>query len=79
MNNRRDNANFLRSPLLSPIVTLVVSRNQRLFVAHEKILSRSPFFDSVLRDQFPVGSVNKALLLPDEYTSTPLILHIILY
>ncbi|CEL07546.1 hypothetical protein ASPCAL10703 [Aspergillus calidoustus] len=53
-------------PLLSPIVTLVVSRDQRLFVAHEKILSRSPFFDSVLRDQFPVGSVNKALLLPDE-------------
>ncbi|KAL2852698.1 hypothetical protein BJX68DRAFT_265577 [Aspergillus pseudodeflectus] len=53
-------------PLLSPIVTLVVSRDQRLFVAHEKILSRSPFFNSVLRDQFPVGSVNKALLLPDE-------------
>ncbi|KAL4870931.1 hypothetical protein BDV12DRAFT_207125 [Aspergillus spectabilis] len=53
-------------PLLSPIVTLVVSRDQRLFVAHENILSRSPFFDSVLRDQFPVGSVNKALLLPEE-------------
>ncbi|KAL4921934.1 hypothetical protein BDW62DRAFT_197631 [Aspergillus aurantiobrunneus] len=54
------------NPLLSPIVTLVVSRDQRLFVAHENILSRSPFFDSVLRDQFPVGSVNKALVLSDE-------------
>ncbi|KAL2818865.1 hypothetical protein BJX63DRAFT_383091 [Aspergillus granulosus] len=54
------------NPLLSPIVTLIVSRERRLFVAHENILSRSPFFDSVLRDQFPVGSVNKALLLPDE-------------
>jgi hypothetical protein len=54
------------SPLLSPIVTLVVSRDQRLFVAHENILSRSPFFASVLRDQFPIGSVNKALVLPDE-------------
>ncbi|KAL4878663.1 hypothetical protein BJY04DRAFT_229694 [Aspergillus karnatakaensis] len=53
-------------PLLSPIVTLVVSRDQRLFVAHENILSRSPFFASVLRDQFPTGSVNKALLLPEE-------------
>ncbi|KAL3482351.1 hypothetical protein BJX99DRAFT_243010 [Aspergillus californicus] len=54
------------SPLLSPKVTLVVSRDQRLFVAHEKILSRSPYFDSVLRDQFPIGSVNKALLLIEE-------------
>ncbi|KAL4957243.1 hypothetical protein BDW69DRAFT_156723 [Aspergillus filifer] len=53
-------------PLHSPIVTLVVSREQRLFVAHESILSRSPFFDTVLRDQFPAGSVNKALVLPDE-------------
>ncbi|KAL5043804.1 hypothetical protein BDW71DRAFT_187412 [Aspergillus fruticulosus] len=53
-------------PLHSPIVTLIVSRDQRLFVAHEDILSRSPYFDSVLRDQFPVGSVNKALILPDE-------------
>ncbi|KAL4931151.1 uncharacterized protein BDV17DRAFT_289140 [Aspergillus undulatus] len=52
--------------LLSPIVTLVVSREQRLFVAHENILSRSPFFDTVLRSQFPVGSVNKALVLSDE-------------
>jgi hypothetical protein len=55
------------SPLHSPIVTLVVSRDQRLFVAHEDILSRSPYFDSALRDQFPAGSVNKALILPDEY------------
>ncbi|KAL4775371.1 hypothetical protein BDW60DRAFT_141449 [Aspergillus nidulans var. acristatus] len=54
------------SPLHSPIVTLVVSRDQRLFVAHEDILSRSPYFDSALRDQFPAGSVNKALILPDE-------------
>ncbi|KAL4781834.1 hypothetical protein BJX76DRAFT_349839 [Aspergillus varians] len=53
-------------PLLSPIVTLVVGRDRRLFVAHEGILSRSPFFDSVLKDQFPVGSVNKALVLSDE-------------
>ncbi|RDW86864.1 uncharacterized protein DSM5745_03506 [Aspergillus mulundensis] len=52
--------------LLSPIVTLIVSRDQRVFVAHENILSRSRYFDSVLRDQFPVGSVNKALVLPEE-------------
>lgn len=44
-----------------------MSRDQRLFVAHENILSRSPFFDLVLRDQFPIGSVNKALVLSDEY------------
>ncbi|OJJ60606.1 hypothetical protein ASPSYDRAFT_87183 [Aspergillus sydowii CBS 593.65] len=53
-------------PLLSPLVTLIVGRDQRLFVAHENILSRSPFFDLVLRDQFPIGSVNKALVLSDE-------------
>ncbi|KAL4810003.1 hypothetical protein BDV18DRAFT_130095 [Aspergillus unguis] len=50
----------------SALVTLIVSREQRLFVAHENILSRSPFFESVLRDQFPDGSVNKALVLPEE-------------
>lgn len=58
---------IIYSPLLSPLVTLIVSRDQRLFVAHESILSRSPFFDFVLRDQFPIGSVNKALILSDEY------------
>ncbi|KAI9371859.1 hypothetical protein BJX61DRAFT_484431 [Aspergillus egyptiacus] len=54
------------SPLLSPVVTLVVSRERRLFVAHENILSLSPFFASVLRDRFPVGSVNKTLILTEE-------------
>ncbi|KAE8356517.1 hypothetical protein BDV28DRAFT_145032 [Aspergillus coremiiformis] len=50
----------------TPIVTIIVSREQRLFVAHEEILCRSPFFRSMLKDEFVVEGVNKAVNLPDE-------------
>jgi len=38
--------------LTSPIVTMVVGPDQRLFAAHEDVLSHSPYFASALRDQF---------------------------
>ncbi|EAL92276.1 conserved hypothetical protein [Aspergillus fumigatus A1163] len=50
----------------APIVTLIVGRDQRCFVAHEDVLSRSPFFHSVLKDQFVGDNVDKVLGLPDE-------------
>jgi hypothetical protein len=51
--------------LTSPIITLVVGHDQRLFAAHEDVLSLSPYFCAVLRDQFLDGSA-KQVDLPDE-------------
>jgi len=53
------------STLTSPIVTMVVGRDQRLFAAHEDVLSISPFFSAALKAQMPDGSA-KQLALPDE-------------
>ncbi|QKX62974.1 uncharacterized protein TRUGW13939_10142 [Talaromyces rugulosus] len=53
------------SPLTSPIVTLVVGHEKRLFAAHEDVLSRSAFFDAALKDQF-LESSGKRVDLPDE-------------
>lgn len=40
------------SPLTSPIITLIVGREERVFAAHEDVLSRSPFFCASLREHF---------------------------
>lgn len=51
--------------LTSPIITVVVGQDQRLFAAHEDVLSHSPFFAAALRDQFfEAGS--RRIFLPDE-------------
>ncbi len=60
------NHNYGNSTLTSPIVTLVVGREQRLFAAHEDVLSLSPFFVAALRGQFFESSA-KQVQLPDEY------------
>ncbi|KAE8318436.1 hypothetical protein BDV41DRAFT_376544 [Aspergillus transmontanensis] len=54
------------TPLTSPIVTMIVSHEQRVFVAHEEILCRSPLFRSLLKDEFVGDSTNKTVALPDE-------------
>lgn len=51
--------------LTSPIVTLTVGREQRLFAAHEDVLSLSPFFTAALKSQF-LESASKMVHLPDE-------------
>ncbi|EZF19054.1 hypothetical protein H112_05363 [Trichophyton rubrum D6] len=53
------------STLTSPIITLVVGRESRLFAAHEDILSISPFFSSAIREQASDGGM-KQIALPDE-------------
>jgi hypothetical protein len=53
------------SNLTSPIVTLVVGHDQRLFAAHEDVLSLSPFFHAALKTQFLEGGA-KQVDLPDE-------------
>jgi len=51
--------------LTSPIVTLVIGREQRLFAAHEDVLALSPFFVAALKGQLPEAD-GKKVELPDE-------------
>lgn len=44
---------------------MVVGREQRLFAAHEDVLSRSPFFHAAFKGQFLEAST-KQVVLPDE-------------
>jgi len=53
------------STLTSPIVTLCVGPEQRLFAAHEDVLSVSPFFAAICRGQF-LESGSKRVSLPEE-------------
>jgi hypothetical protein len=45
-----------------------VGRDQRVFAAHEDVLSLSPYFATALKDQFLEASA-KQVDLPDEYDS----------
>ncbi|KXJ91682.1 hypothetical protein Micbo1qcDRAFT_57223 [Microdochium bolleyi] len=51
--------------LSSPIVTLAVGREARLFAAHEEVLMQSPFFERACRDQ-RLGAQSKRISIPDE-------------
>jgi len=53
------------STLTSPIVTLIVGHEQRLFAAHEEVLCYSPYFAATLRGEFLDASAKK-VELPDE-------------
>ncbi|KAK1781850.1 hypothetical protein QBC45DRAFT_320000 [Copromyces sp. CBS 386.78] len=50
---------------ISPIVTLIIGQEPRIFAAHENVLSASPFFKNVLDTQFSAGEP-KRILLPQE-------------
>ncbi|OAA35549.1 BTB/POZ fold protein [Metarhizium rileyi] len=54
-----------KSATPSPIVTLTVGREGRLFAAHEDVLRQSPFFDAACRGKFP-DSQSRRISLPDE-------------
>ena len=49
----------------SPIVTLTVGREARLFAAHEDVLCQSPFFGELCRGQF-LEAQSKRIALPEE-------------
>ncbi|KAG9188060.1 hypothetical protein G6011_01983 [Alternaria panax] len=54
------------SPSLgSAIITISVGREQRLFAAHEDVLSHSPWFQTLCSGQF-FQTTNKRIDLPDE-------------
>jgi hypothetical protein len=55
----------------SPIVTLTVGREGRLFAAHEDVLCKSPFFEAACRGQYTFesaqqGNSGKRISLPEE-------------
>lgn len=64
MQQRMDSP-LVETNLTSPIITLVVGRDARLFACHENVLSLSPFFAAALRGQFYEGD-SKRVELPDE-------------
>ncbi|KAF2432832.1 hypothetical protein EJ08DRAFT_695232 [Tothia fuscella] len=51
--------------LTSAIITIVVGQDQRLFAAHQDVLSYSPFFYAALQDQFFEANARR-INLPDE-------------
>ncbi|KAI9806467.1 MAG: hypothetical protein M1833_003654 [Piccolia ochrophora] len=55
----------LGSTLTSPIITIVVGREQRLFAAHEDVLCLSSFFKAACRGQFQEAHARR-IDLPDE-------------
>ncbi|KAF2998337.1 hypothetical protein G7054_g2628 [Neopestalotiopsis clavispora] len=55
----------VKKTLSSPIVTLTVGREGRLFAAHEEVLCQSPFFERVCRDQY-LDAQSKRISIPDE-------------
>lgn len=55
---------------LSPIVTLVVGYDQRIFAAHEDVLSRSPYFANVLMAPYNQDTNTRRISLPDESPET---------
>lgn len=55
------------SPKLnSAIITVAVGKDQRLFAAHEDVLTRSPWFAEACRDQFFSSPGQRRISLPDE-------------
>lgn len=50
--------------LTSAIISIVVGKDQRLFAAHQDVLSHSPFFAATCQDQF--FESNRRIQLPDE-------------
>ncbi|RJE20771.1 hypothetical protein PHISCL_06890 [Aspergillus sclerotialis] len=51
--------------LTSPIITLIVGPEQRVFAAHEDVLSSCPYFCAAMRNQF-LKDGTKRVDLPDE-------------
>lgn len=49
----------------SPIITLVVGQEARLFAAHEAVLCQAPFFEKVLRGNY-LDAENRRISLPNE-------------
>jgi hypothetical protein len=63
--HKLDSPPLASSTLMSSIVTITVGAEQRLFAAHEDVLSLSPFFATALRAQYLEANA-KRIDLPDD-------------
>ncbi|KUI63632.1 hypothetical protein VM1G_10207 [Cytospora mali] len=66
-----DNQDAAPKPNLapSPIITVTIGRDGRLFAAHEDVLCQSPFFEQILHKGYaeaPYVSQSRKIALPDE-------------
>ncbi|KAI0206549.1 hypothetical protein F4808DRAFT_123296 [Astrocystis sublimbata] len=59
----------VKRTLTSPIITLMIGHEGRLFAAHEEVLCQSPFFERICQDQY-LEVQNKRISLPDEEPET---------
>jgi len=66
MQDTVDAGSPVASTLTSPIVTLVVGREQRLFAAHEDVLCHSPSFAAALKGNFLENGSKRVELLEEE-------------
>ena len=55
----------MASTLTSPIITICVGPEQRLFAGHEDVLCRSPFFQATCKSNF-LDASSKRIVLPEE-------------
>ncbi|KAI0489956.1 hypothetical protein F4859DRAFT_173890 [Xylaria cf. heliscus] len=55
----------VKRSLTSPIITLMIGHEGRLFAAHEEVLCQSPFFERICQEQY-LEAQNKRISLPDE-------------
>lgn len=62
---KANNNNNSAAPSPSPIVTLTVGREGRLFAAHEDVLRQAPFFESACNSKV-MDPQSKRISLPDE-------------
>jgi len=60
-----DGSSPVGTTLTSPIITITVGREGRLFAAHEDVLCLSPFFAAACRGKF-LEAESKRINLPDE-------------
>ncbi|KAI0151661.1 hypothetical protein GGR57DRAFT_471070 [Xylariaceae sp. FL1272] len=66
MSHQMDTTMSPESNLTPSIVTLVIGRDQRIFAAHEDVLSASPWFQQALSEQYMDLQNGKRIHLSDE-------------
>ncbi|KAI1267544.1 hypothetical protein F5Y18DRAFT_305902 [Xylariaceae sp. FL1019] len=66
MSHQMDTTMSENSSLTPSIVTLVIGRDQRIFAAHEDVLSASPWFQQALSEQYMDLQNGRRIHLPDE-------------
>jgi len=64
--NLESSASMYSQATASPVITLVIGAEARLFACHSDVLSHAPFFAAVIRNQFYEAGPAKRIELPDE-------------